>query len=247
MNEFLNSTQLSYFLSTFPLVRKVINRYRCARPDLDPDDLAQDVMLGLLIWKRNRPQQDYLLTEWLKIAHRAARNRAFKASPARAVTIVPQSLADEAAAAGKKSLSAHLEGNTDMELHQLIDRIWKVIRTQSFIENYALLLKKSELSSYLLQYRAGGFEQMAVLLQLTDDELKWIFGQIPLSDLDISEFLLDTFAIETTPAALRKARQRALRELRRAVGLPLEVKRKEGRVGQPVLSSDSTNKAGTRT
>jgi hypothetical protein len=226
MNEFLNSTQLSYFLSTFPLVQKVINRYYSACPYLDQDDLAQDVMLGLLIWKRNRPQQDYLLTEWLKIAHRAARNRVFKASLARAVTIVTQSLADDVPESGKKTLTTHLEGNTDMELHQLINRIWNIIRTQSFIENYALLLKKSELSAYLLWYQAGGFEQMAVLLQLTDDELKWIIRQMPLSDPDISGFLLDTFAIETTPAALRKARQRALKELQLAVGMPLDVKRK---------------------
>lgn len=212
LSEYCNSIQINHFLATPSLINQTAGKYLSVPEYWEKEDISQEVLLSLLIWKRNRPRENYSLTEWLKIARTATRNEINDFYLKKLPRQISLSEIDEEYLchhAKRKNLVTQLEGNTTMELHLLASRMWEVIKTQSFFENCILLLKNEELTATLLGYRGCRRSEMATRLQLTELELSVIIERLPLSDQEIAEILADRFDVKATPTAIRKARQRA--------------------------------------
>lgn len=220
LNDYFDSTQLNFFISVFPLITQIAGKKISADHYWEKEDISQEVAVKMLIWKRNRPQGSYALSEWLKIARTATRHeindfyRTQKQSPVSLTETEEDFVCQKAQS---KHLTTQTEGNTNMELHLLVSQMWEVIKQQSFFENWSLLLQNEELTSYLIGYRACPSREMAERLRLTQREMEAIIEELPLTDRKIAEILSHKFEIKATPAAIRKARQRATDELHTAV------------------------------
>lgn len=213
--ETLKPEQLNNFLSTFPLIRSIALNHRAKSGLYQNEDITQEVKMGILIWKVNRPNFDYSLTEWLKIANRATVNEIknfYRKKVPETVSLTDLGQKNLCSSAGT-NLTTQLEGNTTMELNLLVTKMWGLIQTQSFLENFALLLKNDELTTSLIYYRACRIKELAEQLDLTEKEFEAIIEKLPLSDQEIVTILSDRFRLKATPAAIRKARQRATDQL----------------------------------
>jgi hypothetical protein len=220
IKDVLEPGQLDNFLNTFPIIRYYIRRYSNSFETAENEDLAQEVKLSLFSWKKKRSDRKYSLDEWLKIARRATRNEINDYQSKKIARQFSLSEMDDEQVCHHsqgKRLITQLEGNTTLELHLLVSKMWEVIKNQSFFENYALLLKNDELFSHLIFYRGCKRIELAEQLQLTEGELDEIIRQLPLSDNQISEFLDKRFQIKAIPTTIRKWRQRATDELHLAV------------------------------
>lgn len=218
--EYFDSTQLNHFFAAFPVIKQTAGRGLSPPEYQEKEEILQEVLLKLLIWKKNRPFANYSVTEWIKIARTATRNKINDLYRERSVSLISLSEMNEeqlCQRAQGKHIKTQTEGNTTMELHLLVSRMWEIIQAQSFFENCALLLKNDELTSSLLGYRGCRRSEMATKLQLTETELNVIIGRLPLSDQEIAEILAEKFDLKATPSAIRKARQRATDQLHAAV------------------------------
>ena len=155
------------------------------------------------------------LTELLKISNRAACNKIkdFRRNKHPRMVSLEETTEQQLHNTKENHLITDSEGNTTMDTHLLVLKMWKAIQTQAFIEKYALLLKNDELSLSLIYYRGCKISEMAESLKLTEYELEVILEKLPLPDLNISELLKERFQIKATPAAIRKTRQRAIEKL----------------------------------
>ncbi|MBA2606289.1 MAG: hypothetical protein H0U96_05415 [Acidobacteria bacterium] len=209
--------QEEYFLETFQLIQQIA--LRMIRPFHleEVEDITQEVKLGLLKWKMNRPDQVYTFDEWLKIANTATQNEIktfYTKKSKRSSVIISIDEINVDLYVNKNFRTANSEGDTEMKIHSLLKQIWKLIQTQSLVEHYALLLKKQELISYLIGYRICGSNEMAGRLKLTKKEFERLIETLPLSDVEIASLLEREHNLKITSEALRKVRQRSLSKLR---------------------------------
>lgn len=215
-NNFLKQSQEKYFLETFPLIQQITSQKFKPTELIESEDISQDVKLSLLIWKGNHSNTLLKQEEWLKFVNRVTFNRikAFHRNQNKNTISLSEAQDNELCLLAKeKSQMSQQKGNTNMELNLLVSQMWEIIQTQSFFENCALLLKNDELSLHLILYRGCRIEEMAARLRLTETELDEIIKKLPLSDQNISELLMEKFQLKATPAAIRKARQRATDQL----------------------------------
>ena len=215
-----NLIQETYLIDTFPLIKQIVSRQVTVSDIDEAEDLVQEVKLGLLIWKRNRSTNQYTREEWLKIANTSAYNEIRTFYSRRSTNSLSLSTIDEddICNCAKNSLSVtRLEGSTNMELHSLLVKIWEVIQRQTLIEHYALLLKNDELFLHLLSYRGCDIKEMAEKLHLQEIDVEQLVKEVPLTDKQITVFLQTRLNRQTTPQALRKARQRATKTLQVAI------------------------------
>lgn len=220
LNDYFSSIQLNYFLAAIPLITQTAGGYLSAPKYWEKEDISQEVAVKLLIWKRNRPQRNYVLSEWFKIARTATRNEINDFYRNQNLNVISLSEMDEEFLCQNskgKHLTTQTEGNTNMELHLLVSQMWEVIKKQSFFENWSLLLQNEELTAFLIGYRACPSWEIAERLKLTQVEMEAIIEELPLTDGKIAELLSTKFDLKATPAAIRKARQRATDELQAEV------------------------------
>ncbi len=218
--ELISTNQEKYFFETFPLIEKITSNHIRLCEVIDSEDISQDVKLSLLIWKGNRPNQQFTQEEWLRFVNRVTHNRIKAVRRDQLQNTISLFEVEEnqiCLLAREKSQIPQNEGNTTMELHLLMSQMWDVIQIQTRLELYALLLKNADLFSSLLYYRGCRVSEMTEKLQLTEIELRGIIKLLPLSDKQIALFLFERFEMKATPAAIRKARQRATDELQTAI------------------------------
>ncbi len=229
--EILSPEQLKKLTATFPLISRLSRNHPAHSRLYEREDIVQEVKLGLLIWKSKRPQMDLTTNEWLRIANRATQNEIknfYRRKTPEQLSLAEISGENVCPFAKESPLITQPEGNTKMELKLLVTKMWEKIQTQSFFENCALLLKNDELVSSLIYYRGCRIKELAIRLNLTEEELEAIIEKLPLSDQDIANYLSERFELKATPAAIRKARQRATDQLRSAVsGKPKKKKKKQ--------------------
>lgn len=213
----LINTQETYFLETFPLIQQITAGKLRRNEIASIEDISQDVKLSLLIWKRNHPDRKLTRSEWRKFVNKVTQNKIKHFRRNQIKNTISLADGDEyelARQSNERSGNNGLHGVTVTELQRLVLRIWNVIKTQPAVGRLALLLKNEELTSSLIYYRGCRISEMSATLQLTEKEFDRIIKKLPLSDAEISDFLNRRFQLNATPAAIRKARQRAAAELR---------------------------------
>lgn len=219
-NDFASSAQEKYFLDTFPLIHKIASqKLRISHPE-EVEDITQKVKLGLWLWKRKRPADEYTQEEWLKIANTAVNNEIktfFAECSRRANRLSPIDENETSRLFAENLPKIKLEGNTKMELYSLLLDLWRIIQNQSLIEHYALLFKKADLLVHLISYKCCPIREMAIKLKLSEEELDRIIRKLPFTDGEIVSLLKTAHNLNVTPQAIRKSRQRAAAKLRSAI------------------------------
>ncbi|HLM62119.1 MAG TPA: sigma-70 family RNA polymerase sigma factor [Pyrinomonadaceae bacterium] len=170
-------------LAALPVIRKIIRRKIAFPHQSDSSDIFQGIVLRLWNWRNKFREKSARMspTEWESFAARTAYNEINRYFSSKKRELVSLDEASEFAS------SDSVTGETDAEIESLARFVWQGICRLTLRQRQALLLQDQRLVISLLQ---GGIldKELATVLDITDGDWLEIKVQMPLSDLQISEF-----------------------------------------------------------
>lgn len=178
----------------------------------DIPDIVQDVSLRLWKWSTKYGEESEAMTEtdWKSFTARTAHNEInrYYSNRMRSKNEVPL---DEAASIASKAP----EGNAEVEVVSLVNKVWQEICSVSVYQRRSLLLHSPDLIVYFL---LCGIEEAAIArtLKFNDEEWQQIVDRLPFTDAEIAEISHDHRSGKRQPNAgtVRKARFDARKKLK---------------------------------
>ncbi len=197
-------------LAALPVIQKIIRRKITFPDHSDSSDIFQGIFLRLWNWRNKFREESRRMspTEWESFAARTAYNeinRYFSSKNKKFVSL------DEAREVASTNSMA---GETNAEIESLARLIWQGICQLTLRQRRALLLQDRLSLMYLF---LGGFgdQELATVLELTEEAWLEIKVKLPLSDLQISKFFGGgSRAPELNARSVKKARHEARIKLR---------------------------------
>ena len=204
------------FLAALPVVRKIVRRRSLSfRPAADALDLEQGIIVRLLDWREKHREKSEKMSsdEWKSFAARAAYNEINRLFT-EGIEVETLPLEEFQEAADQKQV----EGYTGAEVYSLVHQFWQEICSLSLRQRRALLFHSQELVIHLLESGIGD-EELARVLEVTEDEWSRILDELPLSDFQIADLTHDELNgdqnIESLAKSIKKARYEARRRLQK--------------------------------
>ena len=198
------------FLTALPVVRKIVRRRSLSfRPAADALDLEQGIIVRLLDWREKHREKSEKMSsdEWKSFAARAAYNEINRLFT-EGIEVETLPLEEFQEAADQKQV----EGYTGAEVYSLVHQFWQEICSLSLRQRRALLFHSQELVIHLLESGIGD-EELARVLEVTEDEWSRILDELPLSDFQIADLMRGESSgdknIELLAKSIKKARYEA--------------------------------------
>ena len=210
-NNPLASQQEKYFLNTFPLINNLILKKSNFIPPRFVNDLIQQVKFKLWRWKQNHLQDKELtLEEWKKIVNVATKNeiRDYYRRKENQNVLFSELINGEQIIEQRSFQQPSVEENTRYESITLLLRIWQKYQYLSLRQKYAFLFHKYEFVTYLLKYGCCSPKDIADSLILGENEFVILLGQLPLTDTEILNLLVNKFGEELTVKQIWTARSK---------------------------------------
>lgn len=196
-------------LAALPVIQKIIRRKIAFSQQSDSSDIFQGIVLRLWNWRNKFREKSAKMSpgEWESFAARTAYNeinRYFSSTNKKFVSL------DEAS---EVASSSSIAGETDAEIESLARFVWQGICHLTLRQRRALLLQDRR---SVISFLQGGIndKELATLLDMTDEVWLEIKVQMPLSDLQISEFSGNNRSPELNARSVKKARYEARAKLR---------------------------------
>lgn len=197
------------FLAALPVVRKIVRRRSVSFQPADALDLEQGIIVRLLDWREKHREKSEKMSsdEWKSFAARAAYNEINRLfTEGIEVETIPLEEIHEAAD------QKQVEGYTGAEVYSLVHQFWQEICSLSLRQRRALLFHSQELVIHLLESGIGD-EELACVLEVTEDEWSRILDELPLSDFQIADLTCGKSSgdknIESLAKSIKKARYEA--------------------------------------
>lgn len=179
----------------------------------DIPDIVQDVSLRLWKWcmKYGEKSERMTDTDWNSFTARTAHNEINRYYSNRKGLRDDVSL-DEAASVPTSAP----EGNTDVEMISLVNKVWQEICSLSVYQRRSLLLHSSDL---IIHFMLSGIEEETIARTLEFDGEEWqqIIERLPLTDAEIAEIFLKSYVSgnrQPNAGAVKKARFDARKKLK---------------------------------
>ena len=172
------------FLAALSVVRKIVRRRSASlKPATEASDLEQGIILRLLDWREKHREKSEKMSEgeWKSFAARAAYNEINRLFT-EGTDVETVSIEEVHEAADQKSV----EGYARAEVYSLVHQVWQEICILSLRQRRALLFHSLELVLNFLESGIGD-EELARVLELTEDEWSDIKDRLPLSDFQIAD------------------------------------------------------------
>lgn len=203
----------SSLLAALPVVQKIIRRKIAFSHYSDSTDIFQGIVLRLWNWRSKFREKSARMspTEWESFAARTAYNEInrYYSSSSKNKKFVSLDEATEIASPNS------VAGETGAEIESLARFVWQGICQLTLRQRRALLLQDRRVVINLL---LGGIadKELATVLDITDEDWLEVKVQMPLSDLQISEFSKSNKRSPKPDArSIKKARHEARARLRR--------------------------------
>jgi len=204
-------TSEEIFLAALPVVRKIVRRrFVPSQPVAEASDLEQGIILRLLDWREKHREKSEKMSEgeWKSFAARAAYNEINRLfSEGITVETIPLEEVHEA------DSQKFVEGCVGAEVFSLVNRFWQEICNLSLRQRRALLFHSQELIIHLLESGVSDAE-LALVLELTEDEWSDIKDRLPFSDQQIAGITHGESSSDKNIASLTKSIKKARYEAR---------------------------------
>lgn len=200
------------FTSSLRVAFAVASGRRAVLGESNIADLTQNVALKVWRWLGTHREKSELMTEsdWASFTARSTHNEINRHFRSRSrSTEVPL---EEA----RLVTSGHMQGEAQIEVISMIQKVWQGICTLSLKQCRALILHSPELVLYLMQAGIDGGE-IAGVLDISRAEWGQICDRMPLSDFEIAELMgdIDSRSVRASARAVKKARFDARKKLER--------------------------------
>ena len=172
-------------LAALPVVQKIIRRKIAFSHYSDSSDIFQGIVLRLWNWRSKFREKSARMspTEWESFAARTAYNEINRYYSSSSKNKKFVSLDEAAEVASTNSVA----GETGAEIESLARFVWQGVCRLTLRQRRAYLLQDRHAVTYFL---LGGVadKELATVLDITNEDWLEIKAQMPLTELQISEF-----------------------------------------------------------
>ena len=204
-----------FIREAFKLIKLITNAQRTSKPASDIPDVVQDTSLRLWKWhiKFRERSSGMSHDEWRSFTARSTYNEINRSrKKSSRLNEVPLEFVPESE---DKSQNAE----ADLEMNELVLKVWKGICSLSVYQRRALLLHSAETLIYLMQFGIGE-ERIASALSFEIEMWEALSAQIPLTDVEIARLVNENVGLVNNGAQVRnikKARYDARNRLERLI------------------------------
>ncbi len=199
------------FLAALPVIRKILSRKIAFPNQSDSSDVFQGIVLRLWNWRTKFCEKSWRMSpsEWESFATKTTYNEInrYYSSSSKNKKFVSLDEATEIASPNS------VAGETSAEIESLARFVWQGVCRLTLRQRRAYLLQDRYAVTYFL---LGGVadQELATVLDMTDEDWLGIKAQMPLSDLQISEYSgANNRSSEPDARLVKKARHEARAKL----------------------------------
>lgn len=199
----------------FKLIKLITNAHRTSLPAFDIPDVVQDTSLRLWKWhiKFRERSSGMSRDEWRSFTARSTYNEISRSrTKSSRLKEVPLEFVPE-------SEDKSQDAEADLEIKELVLKVWQGICCLSVYQRRALLLHSAETLIYLMQY---GISEERIASALSFDIAMWkgLSAQIPFTDVEIARLVNENVGLVNSGEQVRnikKARYDARKRLERLI------------------------------